>query len=115
LNKPQSLSLKQARSFIISRQLLSGKKKHSGEKGTKEVIEQLGYLQIDTISVVARAHHHILSTRIDGYVPELLKQIEQERHIFDYWAHAASYLPMKDFRYSLFYKANIKAGKGHWR
>ncbi|MFT4665998.1 MAG: hypothetical protein ACI8YQ_000207 [Polaribacter sp.] len=115
MKKNPTLSLKQARSFIVSNQLLSGKENYSGEKGTRKVVEHLGYIQIDTISVIARAHHHVLSTRVSDYVPELLENIEQQRHVFEYWAHAASYLPMKDFRFSLFHMEKIKAGKGHWR
>jgi len=108
-------TVKQARAFILSSQLLSGNKKYRGLDGTRQVIEQLGYIQIDTISVVARAHHHVLFTRVPDYQKEMLQELLSQRHIFDYWAHAASYLPMKDFRYSLFYMEKIKAGEGHWR
>ncbi len=109
------ISLKQAQSFIVNCQLLSTKEKYSGLEGTRQVVEQIGYVQIDTISVVARAHHHVLYTRVPDYTPAVLAELEAQRHIFDYWAHAASYLPMKDFRYSLTFMEKIKAGYGHWR
>jgi uncharacterized protein len=108
------LSLKEAQSYIVNRQLLSGKSKYRGIEGTLAVMEQLGYVQIDTISVVARAHHHVLYTRVADYAEPMLETLEQQRAIFEYWAHAASYLPMKDFRYTLFFKEKIKAGDGHW-
>ena len=96
------INLKTAQSFIIGSQLLSGSSSLKGKEGTQQVIEQLGYIQIDTISVIARAHHHVLFTRVPDYQPAALKSLEEEdRQIFEYWAHAASYLPMKDFRYRI--------------
>ncbi len=110
-----NISLKQAQSYILNNQLLSGRSTYRGTEGTQAVIEKLGYIQIDTISVIARAHHHILYTRIPDYRPEYLEALEQKRKVFEYWAHAASYLPMKDFRYSLVFMEKVKAGVGHWR
>lgn len=95
--------------------MLSGRSTYRGIEGTQAVIEKLGYIQIDTISVIARAHHHVLYTRIPDYRSEYLEALEQKRKVFEYWAHAASYLPMKDFKYSLVFMEKIKAGEGHWR
>ena len=38
-----------------------------GPEATAAAVEHLGYVQIDTISVIERAHHHILWTRIPAY------------------------------------------------
>ncbi len=112
----KKISIKNARSFILASQLLNKSAAFKGKSGTLDVIEQIGYVQIDTISVIARAHHHVLYSRIPDYTPEYLKQLEEsDRNIFEYWAHAASYLPMKDFRFSLIPKQKIKVGEGHWR
>jgi uncharacterized protein len=72
-----------------------------GKKAVLNALEHLGYLQIDTLSIVERAHHHTLWTRIPDYKTEHLKELVKERKVFEYWFHAASYLPMKDFRYVL--------------
>ena len=73
-----------------------------GREGVALTIERLGYIQIDTISVVQRAHHHTLWTRFPEYNPEMLHTLQAEdRRIFEFWGHAASYLPMKDYRYYL--------------
>ena len=64
-------------------------------------IESLGYVQIDTISVVARAHDHVLWSRVDNYRPQLLERLVRERGIFEYWFHAAAWLPMRDYRFAL--------------
>jgi uncharacterized protein len=41
----------------------------SGKAGTLNAIEHLGCVQIDTISVVERAHHHMLWSRVPDYAP----------------------------------------------
>ncbi len=65
-------------------------------------LNSLGYVQIDTISVVERAHHHVLWSRTGGYRPEYLDILQSEpRKAFEYWAHAAAYLPLGDYRYCL--------------
>ncbi|MFC1716806.1 winged helix-turn-helix domain-containing protein [Candidatus Poribacteria bacterium] len=73
-----------------------------GKEGIAQVIERLGYVQIDTISVVQRAHHHTLWSRRSDYTPQMLHELQaQDRRVFEWWGHAASYLPMCDYRYYL--------------
>lgn len=85
-----------------------------GLAGTVRAIEHLGYVQIDSISVVERAHHHVLHSRVPGYAPRLMERLLQRGDIFEYWSHAAAFLPMADYRYSLPYKDAIKRGQVHW-
>lgn len=85
-----------------------------GKAATLATIEQLGYVQIDSINVVERAHHHVLQSRIANYQPQWLDELLAERKIFEYWSHAAAYLPMQDFRFSLFRKQQLQQGKKHW-
>ena len=63
----------------------------SGLSATCRAIEHLGYVQIDTISVIERAHHHILWSRVPDYEQSHLNQLVQQKQIFEYWYHAASY------------------------
>jgi uncharacterized protein YcaQ len=73
-----------------------------GKEGVARTIDALGYMQIDTISVVARAHHHGLWVRRSDYDPVMLHELlAHDRRVYEYWGHAASYLPMSDFRYTL--------------
>ncbi|MEN9659608.1 MAG: hypothetical protein RL571_3073 [Pseudomonadota bacterium] len=71
-----------------------------GITGTLAAIEHLGYVQIDTIARIERAHHHVLWSRVPDYHPPYLNQLLAERQIFEYWFHAASYLPMRDYRFA---------------
>jgi uncharacterized protein len=71
-----------------------------GQAGTRRAIERLGYVQIDTISVISRAHDHVLQARVPGYRPALLDRLQADGSVFEYWAHAAAYLPMRDYRFA---------------
>lgn len=97
------LSLKQARKLAINCQLLDNKTKlPDGKEGIARTIEHLGYIQIDTISVIERAHHHTLYTRRPDYNENMLHELQaKDRRVFEYWGHAASYLPISDYRYYL--------------
>lgn len=58
------------------------------------LIEGLGFVQVDTINVVARAHDLTLFSRLDGYRPEQLKQlVEQKGSLFEAFTHDASLVP----------------------
>jgi len=85
-----------------------------GMDGTLQAIEHLGYVQIDTISVVERAHHHILWSRVPDYELSHLNSLVCERQIFEYWYHAASYLPMKDYRYALPAMMSVRNGESRY-
>lgn len=85
-----------------------------GVDGTLQAIEHLGYVQIDTISVVERAHHHILWSRVPDYELSHLNSLVGERQIFEYWYHAASYLPMKDYRYALPAMMSVRKGESRY-
>jgi len=86
----------------------------AGLSGTRNAIEHLGYVQIDTLSVVERAHHHVLWSRVSDYDPAHLNQLISEQHIFEYWYHAASYLPMRDYRYALPHMTSIRNSENRY-
>lgn len=57
-------------------------------------IEKMGYVQMDTINIITRAHHHILHSRFDDYRPRMLtKLLEKDRKLFEHWTHDASVIP----------------------
>jgi uncharacterized protein len=78
------------------------------------VVGQLSYIQIDTISVIARAHDHILWNRHRAWENSSYRDLLKDKSVFEYWSHAASYLPMKDYRFSLPRKQLFVSGKWHW-
>lgn len=111
----QTLSIKEARHLMLHSQGLLQNFFGRTKQGTLAAIEHLGYVQIDTISVVERAHHHVIWTRASDYKKKYLDQlVEQDKTVFEYWSHAAAYLPMRDFRFSLIRKNLFASGKKKW-
>ena len=73
-----------------------------GAQAVADAVAHLGYVQIDTINVIERSHHHILFTRIPAYRRADLRQAQSaDKSVFEYWTHALSYVPSKDFRFFL--------------
>jgi uncharacterized protein len=71
-----------------------------GPHATAAAVEHLGYVQIDTINVIERSHHHILWTRIPAYRRADLRQAQSvDKSVFEYWTHALSYVPTRDLRF----------------
>lgn len=104
------LSLPQARRLAL-RSLAPELQSHS----VPEVVQRLGYVQIDTISVIERAHHHVLWTRLPTYEASQLERAQSpERQVLEYWAHAAAYLPMEDYRFCLPRMAAFRRRRGAW-
>lgn len=85
-----------------------------GSNATRRAIEQLGYVQIDTISVVERAHHHILRSRVPNYTASHLDRLQQRGEIFEHWYHAAAYLPMRDYRFALPLMEKMRRREERW-
>ena len=81
-----------------------------GLSGAVKAIEHLGYIQLDSISVIERAHNHIWHSRVPNFKPEQSNQLLERATVFEYWAHAAAYLPMDEYRYYLADKAAVRAG-----
>ena len=94
--------------------LLQAKPFGRGISGAHKAIAHMGYVQLDTISVIERAHHHVLQARVPGFKPGMAERLLIRGDIFEYWSHAAAFLPMADFRFSLPYKHAIKSGQTHW-
>ena len=103
------------RSLALSHQGLSGKRKlGSGLPGAQAALERIGHVQIDTISVVARAHHHIFFNRVARYDESVPNRLLGARRAFEYWCHAAAYLPMRDYRFALSMMRGVARGEWGW-
>lgn len=60
-------------------------------------IRRMQFLQIDTISVVARSPYLVLWSRLGDYPLRWLDDLLAEGKLFEYWAHAACFLPIEDY------------------
>ncbi len=96
--KPLTLTSAQAPAIWMRAQRLDETEPFgAGPAATRAAIEHLGYVQIDTINVIERCHHHILYARIPAYQrSDLASQQSAEKSVFEYWTHALSYVPTAD-------------------
>jgi uncharacterized protein YcaQ len=91
----------QARRIFLERQGLSLPPSRSLDKpGLLTLIDKLGFVQIDSIATVERAHHMILFSRNQTYRREHLQRLlEKDGELFEHWTHDASVIPSAFFRY----------------
>ena len=100
-DKPLSMGKAAARHAWLRAQRLDTEAPFGdGPQATAAVVEHLGYVQIDTIHVIERCHHHILWNRIPEYRRADLHQAQSvDKSVFEYWTHALSYVPARDYRF----------------
>jgi uncharacterized protein len=97
-----AIAADQARRLVLSLQGLADPPgRRLTTDGVVELIERLGFLQVDSISTVARAHHMILFARNQTYRPELLRRaLEVEARLFEHWTYdVAAILPISFYPY----------------
>jgi uncharacterized protein YcaQ len=101
--KPVALDKSRARRIWLRAQRLDERAPFGDRpEATRAAIEHLGYVQIDTIHVIERCHHHVLFTRIPAYRREHLHRAQTvDKTVFEFWTHALSYLPTRDLRFYL--------------
>lgn len=103
------LSQREARRLAVGAQLLAGPApKRVTERMLLDTIRHLGALQIDSISVVARSHHIVLWSRLGPHPQHWLYDLmARDRLLFEYWAHAAAFVPIELYPY--FRRAMLEA------
>jgi hypothetical protein len=108
---PVPLSLGHARRLWLCAQRLDTRAPFgAGPAATRDAVAHLGYVQIDTINVIERCHHHILFTRIPEYRRSDLAHAQSvEKSVFEYWTHALSYVPTASFRF------HMRSMRNDWR
>jgi hypothetical protein len=94
------LSKNQVRLVMLAAQgLLQPPERPAVKADILPAIRRIGALQIDTINVVARAPYLTLFSRLGDYNPAWLDELLAEGALFEYWAHAACFLPIEDYLY----------------
>lgn len=92
-----TLTNAQARRVFLDRHCLSETPQGAGDgRALKSLIERLGFVQLDSINTVARAHDLILFSRKPRYQPEALKSLyEDGKKLFEHWTHDAAVIPLE--------------------
>ena len=90
-----------ARRLFLHRHLLGDTPSGPGRGADLlEVIRALGFVQVDSVNTVERAHHMILFARRPAYQPAAVHRlIEKDRQLFEHWTHDASVIPAEFYRY----------------
>ena len=94
---PMSISAQAARRALLEAQgLRDDPERRASPAALQRLIERMGFVQIDTINVVERAHHLTLFSRMHGYQPRMLAHLlERRRSLWEHWTHDASAIPTK--------------------
>lgn len=91
------LSLPATRALLLAAQGLDRTPSPATKADVRATIRRLGVLQIDTIHVIARSHLVVLWSRLGAFDPQWLDELLAEGALFEYWSHAACFLPIEDF------------------
>ena len=86
-----------ARTMLLVAQGLGSPPERATKEDVLEAIRRMGVLQIDSISVVARSPYLVLWSRLGFYEPRWLDELLAEVALFEYWSHAACFLPIEDY------------------
>ncbi|MCB1313548.1 MAG: YcaQ family DNA glycosylase [Sedimentitalea sp.] len=82
-----------------------------------DLIRRLGFVQIDSINTLARAHDLILFSRRQRFRPADLKRLyEDDRALFEHWTHDAAMIPMAFYpHWHLRFRRDAERLKERWR
>ncbi len=97
--KPASIPPIAARRLLMGAQgLLDNPERAATKASLAKLIKQMGFVQMDSINVVERAHHLTLHTRLDGFdQAQFIRALEMDRSLFEHWTHDASAIPVEWF------------------
>jgi hypothetical protein len=111
------LSAEGARTLWLAGQQLLASPAQATTATVKRLVQRLGFVQLDSIQRVERAHHLILGARLRGYRPALLDRAAfRERALFEHWTHDASLVPVEHLAHwkPRFAQAEARARSSRW-
>jgi hypothetical protein len=100
--KPVSLTKAGARKIILHAAGLAKRGQFGkGIEAAYNVIDHLGFIQVDTNYVVERAHHHAIAARVPDYRTEWLEELQSDGRIYEFWTRDSGFMPMNEYRFSI--------------
>ena len=103
------------RVMLAAQGLLTPFQKTPHKRDILNVIQRMGYLQIDSIQAVHRTQYLVLWSRLGNYNPAWLDDLHVAGELFEYTAHALCYLPIEDYPIFRGLMLNDDSVGNHWR
>lgn len=98
MTTPVSIPAPTARALLMAGQgLLADPDRSATPPEVLDEVRALGFVQVDSINIVERAHHHILWARRHAYRPGVLDALQRAGQVFEHWTHDSSILPTEVF------------------
>jgi uncharacterized protein len=119
-SRPSPLPLRVVRTLALHAQALAAPAEAETPvmpEALYAIVEQLGCVQIDTLHMVRRSHYLVLWSRAGQYDPADFDRLiydPDNRRLFEYWQHAASIIPLAEYRYRLHMMRYYQQGGGWW-
>ncbi|UOY01591.1 winged helix-turn-helix domain-containing protein [Blastococcus sp. PRF04-17] len=98
MSAPERLPAALARRIALAAQGFADPRPGSGAgvRQLRRLVERLAVVQIDSVNVLSRAHYLPAFSRLGDYPRAALDDLTARRHVvFEYWAHEASFLPVR--------------------
>jgi uncharacterized protein YcaQ len=112
------LSAAEARRIALAAQGFAERRSDTADATLlRRATRRLGLLQIDSVNIVVRAHYMPLFSRLGAYAPDLLDKAAYDgrrRHLFEYWGHEASLLPVEHYPLFRWRMAAAERLEGIW-
>jgi uncharacterized protein len=111
--KPSNkLSLGEARRIALAAQGF-GESRPKGKidrRHIRKVFDRIGVLQVDSVNVLARSEELPIFARLGPHPRNLVRDMEADGELFEYWAHEASLLPIAHEPLFRWKKEQVRAG-----
>jgi uncharacterized protein YcaQ len=80
------------------------------------MVRQIGCVQIDTLQVVRRSQYLVLWSRLGTYDPADFDRLQSgsDRQLFEGWQHAASIIPLEEYRYQMPHQRDLREHPSNW-
>ena len=112
-----SLSNAEARRIALAAQCFDVSTSLRSPRDVASMVRKLGVVQIDSVNVLVRSHYLPLFSRLGPYAHDLLDRAAydgHDRHLFEYWGHEASLLPVEMYPLFRWRMDRARRGEGTW-
>jgi uncharacterized protein YcaQ len=110
-----ALSLREARTLALRAQAIGASRSTAGPTALRRLLQQQAVVQLDSVNAVARTHELVPYSRLGRYsTPDLYQVVYRQRTMFEYWAHAMSWIDLRDFRYFLWRMERFRDEPRSW-